>query len=96
MNPEYCPSCGEPISPNAVACPQCGACEETGWNERARYQSMDIPYDDLEDDFDYDEFIENEFGQETPSGLKGRPTWFKATVIIITVLLIFYFLSFLF
>ncbi len=41
--PDYCDNCGEEVPPRAKACPACGACEETGWSERARTQSMDIP-----------------------------------------------------
>ena len=51
------------------ACPECGADEDSGWSEDAYAQSLGIP----EDDFDYDEFVEREFGGEKhrikPQGL---------------------------
>ena len=46
--PFECPVCGESVPRNAKACPECGACEKSGW-------SADAAYDELPDvDFDYD------------------------------------------
>ena len=59
--PEYCPNCGAEVPPRARACPECGACEETGWSDRAQGQRLDLP----DDEFDYDDFVAREFG--------GRP-----------------------
>ena len=42
----------------ARACPECGADEKTGWSERAAAQRLGLP----DDEFDYDEFVEEEFG----------------------------------
>ncbi len=30
--PQTCPVCGADVSPNAKACPECGACEKSGWS----------------------------------------------------------------
>ena len=60
MPPAYCTNCGAAVSPNAIACPECGADKETGWNEDAHAQGLDLP----EEDFDYDEFIEREFDED--------------------------------
>ncbi len=59
MPPAYCPNCGAAISPNAAACPECGADEETGWNEDAHAQGLGLP----DQDFDYDEFVDREFNE---------------------------------
>ena len=57
--PEICPACGAEVPRNAVACPECGADENTGWNEEAsRLDGLDLP----DDDFNHDEFIEKELG----------------------------------
>lgn len=63
--PEVCPVCGEDVPPRALACPECGADHETGWREDAEYAHVIE-----EDEFDYDEFMEREFGKSPkPQGL---------------------------
>ena len=56
--PETCPNCGAEVPRRALACPQCGADEQTGWNDRATGQRLDLP----DDEFNYDEFVKEEFG----------------------------------
>jgi len=42
--PEICPACGAEVPSRALACPECGADEKTGWNEEAtRYDGLDLP-----------------------------------------------------
>jgi len=42
--PSECPVCGEPVPPDALACPSCGADERSGWDEEAtRYDGLDLP-----------------------------------------------------
>jgi uncharacterized membrane protein YvbJ len=60
--PEVCPNCGAEVPPKARACPECGADEQTGWSEQAEADALGLP----EDDFDYNEFVEREFGKEKP------------------------------
>ena len=49
--PFICPVCGEDLSPNAKACPECGADERSGWNEEATlYDALDLPDEAWEDD----------------------------------------------
>ena len=57
--PEICPNCGADVPSNAKACPECGSCEETGWSDAARYDHLGLP----DEDFNYDEFVEKEFGK---------------------------------
>ncbi len=40
---DYCPHCGEEISPDAECCPHCGSDAETGWNPESEYYSVDLP-----------------------------------------------------
>jgi len=66
MAPEICPNCGALVPDDAASCPECGADENTGWNDRATSQRLDLP----DDEFDYDAFVENEFGEKQSSPVK--------------------------
>ena len=57
-----CPNCGETLADGANACPGCGSCEDTGWSDQARYESIGVEYDP--DEFDYKAFVEDEFGAQ--------------------------------
>jgi len=83
--PEICPSCGAEVPARARACPECGADEHTGWSEKAQAQRLGLP----DDEFDYDEFVKEEFG----SGNRIRPRgiswfWWLAAVLLLAALLI--------
>ncbi len=41
--PEFCANCGAPIPRHAVACPECGADERTGWRDTSGYDGLDLP-----------------------------------------------------
>jgi hypothetical protein len=74
-----CPVCGESVPRNARACPECGACEKSGWGE-------DSAFDDLpEEDFDYDRFVAAEFGGKPKTSRKEK-FWRLAALIILVVL----------
>ncbi len=80
--PFLCPVCGDEVSPNARACPGCGACDKSGW----RAASLDEDGLDLPDeDFDYNRFVAEEFGGAPK---KTVPQWFW-TVIAAVLLLAF-------
>lgn len=87
MAPEICPVCGADVPPNAKACPECGADEETGWSDRARTQQLGLP----DDEFDYDEFIKQEFGEPAKNQIRPRGIswlwWIVAVVLAIWFLL---------
>ena len=53
-----CPVCGEEVPNGAKACPECGACDKSGWSGQAESSGLGLP----DDDFNYDKFIETEFG----------------------------------
>ncbi len=60
--PQECPVCGAEVSRRALACPECGADERTGWGvEEADFEETGYE----EEPFDYEDFLEKE-------GLKGR------------------------
>ncbi len=86
MPPEICPECGAEVPPNARACPECGADERTGWAERAQAQRLGLP----DDEFDYDEFVKEEFGG--PAQPKLRPcgiSWIWWLVAVVLVIILF-------
>ena len=82
MTPENCPNCGAEVPPKAKACPECGSDETTGWSDRAGAQRLDLP----DDEFDYDEFVKEEFRKERrvirPRGVNWF-WWLIALVVIV-------------
>lgn len=86
MAPPVCPNCGAYVPTNARACPECGADESTGWNDVADEQSLGVP----DDNFDYDEFVEREFGETKPAArLKVEGvSWFWWAVALVALGLI--------
>lgn len=41
-----CPVCGGLVPRKAKACPECGACEKSGWSEDRYYDGLDLPDED--------------------------------------------------
>jgi hypothetical protein len=84
VTPEICPNCGAEVPPKARACPECGADEETGWSERAAAQRLGLP----EDEFDYDEFVKEEFGKKKRGPSRPQIGWFWWVVAVVLLLAI--------
>jgi hypothetical protein len=87
MTPESCPNCGADVPRKATACPECGACEETGWSEDAQAADLGVP----DDKFNYNDFVAREFGKKRnlPSG-KGWVWWIVSlgtTGVLVWILL---------
>ena len=76
--PETCPNCGADVPRNAKACPECGSDEKTGWSDEAQAQSLDLP----DEEFNYDEFVQREFGKRKPSPKKTF-WWLVAVALLI-------------
>lgn len=88
-NPEICPICGASVEPRALACPECGADHRTGWNEQAtREDGLGLP----EDGFDYDDFVEKEFGRG-PGRAAIHPVWWVTAVLLLSALLVMWFFA---
>lgn len=81
MPPDTCPNCGAEVPSNARACPDCGACEKTGWSEEAAGDRLGLP----DDSFNYDEFVKQEFGpkRNVTQGVR----WFWAIISLALVVL---------
>jgi predicted RNA-binding Zn-ribbon protein involved in translation (DUF1610 family) len=86
MPPEVCPSCGEAVPRSALACPECGADHSSGWREEAdTYDALDLP----DEDFNYEEFVQQEFGS-SPRPMAIKPVWWIAAILLIVALLLTY------
>lgn len=84
--PEVCPVCGEDVPRDVRACPECGADHNSGWREGGDdYDGVDLP----EHEFNYDDFVKQEFGsQGKPAGL-NTIWWIVGIVVIIALVLYF-------
>ena len=77
--PEVCPVCGEDVPRNAAACPECGACHESGWQEDAQvYDGVDL----------LDEGTEDRDGTVRWDREPGiRPVWRIVALVLVVALL---------
>ena len=87
--PEICPVCGEDVPPRALACPECGADHNSGWREdAAAYDGVDLG----EDDFNYDEFVRDEFGTGAkPPGIST--VWWVTAIVLLAALAALWFFA---
>ncbi len=85
--PEVCPVCGEDVPRGALACPECGADERSGWREEIdAYDGADLP----EEGFNYDEFVREEFSN-SPKPRGVRLIWWITAILLFVALLVIYF-----
>jgi len=68
----------------AKACPECGSDEETGWSEGAHEGNLDLP----SEDFDYDKFVQDEFGKPKPKPHGIAWFWWVVAIGVIAVFLL--------
>ena len=78
--PEVCPVCGEDVPRNARACPECGSDEQTGWKEGADEIGLAGAPDE---EFDYDRFVEGEFGTAGKRTTMQWVWWVVAVILLI-------------
>jgi hypothetical protein len=86
MVPETCPNCGADVPRGAKSCPECGADEKTGWSDSADADRLGIP----DDNFDYNKFVNEEFGpaKVKPAGI--RWVWWVTALILLGLFLFFF------
>jgi hypothetical protein len=84
--PDICPVCGEEVPRNALACPECGADHNSGWKEDADAEGL---AGEDPDDFDYDQFLEDEFGTPRKQGGIKRLWWVTAVVLLFAFVLFY-------
>ncbi|HEV2695765.1 MAG TPA: zinc-ribbon domain-containing protein [Verrucomicrobiae bacterium] len=90
MSPETCPNCGTEVPPKAKSCPECGADERTGWAEDAHVSGLGI---EEEKEFDYENFVKEEFGGGTRSPKPQGISWYWwVTALGLLLLFLFFFL----
>jgi len=68
-----CPHCGGEISADATFCRHCGSSDTDGWSDES--------YDDA-DDFDYDQFVEDNFSKSRTSTTLS-PLWRSVAIMIV-------------
>jgi len=76
-----CPVCGADVPRKAKSCPDCGACEKSGWNQDHYLDGLNLP----DENFDYQDFAAREFG----SGPKKTPVqwlWVIVAVVVIVAM----------
>jgi hypothetical protein len=88
MPPEICPNCGAEVPRNAKACPECGADEQTGWSEEAHASDLDLS----DESFDYDDFVEREFGGKKPMPRGIHWFWWLVAVALVIGFFVAWFL----
>lgn len=73
-----CPHCGNEIKADATFCRHCGSDRNTGWKEGAEFSDEELP--------DYEEILENEFGDDPNSPYhkkkKANPITIVAAIIV--------------
>ncbi len=79
-----CPHCGSDVPAGAASCRECGASDDSGWDDD--YGSAGAFPDGYapDADFDYHEFISREFPDQAEPGKDRQSTrWFTGLVIAI-------------
>jgi len=77
--PGQCPACGEWVYRGAVACPDCGACEKSGWSGDTHEDGLDL----RDDEFDYDDFVAREFGNKPAKSSKMANVWWWVALALL-------------
>jgi hypothetical protein len=84
--PEVCPFCGDDVPRGALACPECGADHNSGWRGGPdHYDAVDLP----DEDFNYDEFVTQEFGSSRRPTIKT--VWWITAILPVAAFIAIYF-----
>ncbi len=77
-----CPVCGEDVPRNAKACPECGACDKSGWSGQPDDGALGLP----DEDFDYEKFAAAEFG-DGPRKSPMQWVWWLAGLAVLVAMI---------
>ncbi len=85
-----CRGCGAELPLSATFCRHCGASDESGWGEGGEgdddeQDALDLPagYREKDNDFDYDEFVADEFPEQSSDDDSPIQVSFRAVVIVL-------------
>ena len=76
---DQCPNCGAELDPGARVCPECGSDETTGWSQDAKDSELGLP----DESFDYDQFVNREFGDRRAKAPGIRWFWWLVAVMVL-------------
>ncbi len=82
-----CPVCGESVPAGSKSCPECGACEKSGWSDDTYLDGISLP--DEGDELDK-EFVEEEFGSGRRPRGNYRIWWWVALILLAALLWTFF------
>ena len=86
--PENCPVCGADVPRTALACSGRGADHNSGWDDEAiGLDGVDLPGEN----FDYDQFVEREFGGKVKPAGQKTVWWIVGIIVLIVVCALFFF-----
>lgn len=85
MAEEYfiCPGCGADVKVGSSGCAKCNDLDPWELEDDDQiYDGLDLP----DDDFDYDEFVEKEFGDGIPKHGMSLVWWVTGVILLIAFL----------
>jgi predicted nucleic acid-binding Zn ribbon protein len=85
--PGDCPVCSEFVPQGRKSCLACGADERSGWRDDQEDEAgynPDVP----DEEFNYDAFVKDEFGDDSPKPRNLRLVWWIAGILLLLALLI--------
>lgn len=75
-----CPHCGAEIKADATFCRHCGSDKNTGWKDGAEFADEELP--------DYEEILENEFGDDPNSPYAKKKSGFGGIVGTVAAIIV--------
>jgi hypothetical protein len=79
-----CPVCGAEVPGGSKSCPECGACEKSGWSGGTDEGELGAD----PDEFDYEKFIGEEFGHGAPKKQSQRLWPIVALILFLALALL--------
>ena len=81
-----CPCCGADVKVGKNFCRECGASDDFGWGEEGLWDDEADGGYSGDTDFDYQEFVDREFGNVTTPLARLRNRTLYVTIIILVVI----------